>query len=409
MVKFLERIVNPQEKISWWMKIFPDQRRMLMPHNFDQIIDRHGSASIKWDKYQGRDIIPLWVADMDFAAPPAIMAALQRRVAHGIFGYTHAPQELIDAVVTMLQSKYDWTIQPEWLIWLPGVVTGLNVACRAVGDDGDGVMLFSPVYRPFFAAPINARRALIDVPLTMVNGRWSFDLAAMNAALTPRTKLLLLCHPHNPVGRIFDRAELTTLVEFCARHNLIICSDEIHNGLILDSSIQHIPTATLAPAVAQRTITLMAPSKTFNIPGLGCSFAIIPDAPLRQSFRRAMDGIVPYVNLFGYSATLAAFSEGGAWLNDLLDYLRTNRDLVRQAVNEMPGLSVSPVEATYLAWIDTRASGLDDPAGFFEAAGVGLSDGRDFRGPGFVRLNFACPRSLLSEALERMKLAWKGR
>jgi len=373
--------------------------------DFDAVLERRGTASLKWEKYRGRDIIPLWLADMDFLSPPAVIRALQQRVADGIFGYTVAPQELNAVVVAMLASRYDWKVNPEWLVWLPGLVTGLNVACRAVGEDDDDVMSAVPVYPPFLTAPAHSRRNLIKVPLKEENNRWQFDFELLARSVTSATRLFILCNPHNPVGRVYTRDELAALADLCRKHDIVICSDEIHCDLILDGEKRHIPTATLDPETAARTITLMAPSKTFNVPGLGCAFAVISEEKLRARFKKAMAGIVPGVNALGYAGARAAFEDCADWHAALLEYLRGNRDTVAQRVARMPQLSMGPVEATYLAWIDTRAAGLKNPAAFFEAAGVGLQDGIEFDGPGFVRLNFGCPRSLLKEALDRMAAA----
>ncbi len=377
--------------------------------DFDTPIDRRPTSSLKWDRYQGRDIIPLWVADMDFRSPPAILEALHRRIDHGVFGYTAAPATLVATVVAHLHEQYGWTIDPGWLVWLPGLVCGLNVACRAVGEAGDEVLTHTPIYPPFMSAPALAGRITVKVPLQRNGGRWEMDMETLEQAITPRTRLFLLCNPHNPTGRVWTREELLALAELAERHDLIICSDEIHAGLILDADKRHLPLALLSPEIARRTITLHAPSKTFNIPGLGCSFAVIADQVLRKSFTRAMDGIVPHVNLLGYAATEAAYRFGEPWRQELITYLRGNRDLVLRAVTDMPGLSVSPVEATYLAWIDTRQAGIDNPELFFEQSGVGLSDGAAFGLPGYVRLNFGCPRPLLTEALQRMERALASR
>ena len=371
--------------------------------DFDAAVIRHGTSSAKWDKYRGKDIIPMWVADMDFRSPPAIVKALHKRIDHGIFGYTLPPAELNDAVATMLETEYGWKIKTKWLIWLPGLVTGLNVSCRAVGKEGDDVLTAVPVYHPFLYAPANSGRNLAKVPLAEDEKRWHFDFNRIEEAITPRTRLFLLCNPHNPVGRVYTRKELATLAQACERHDIVICSDEIHCDLILDPDKGHIPTATLSPSIAERTITLMSSSKTFNIPGLCCAFAVIPNAELRRSFVRAMAGIVPMINALGYVATGVALRECSDWHHALLKYLRGNRDRVAQAVSQMPNLSMAPLEATYLAWIDVREAELKNPVKFFEDAGVGLQDGADFDGPGFVRLNFGCPRSLLDEALGRMK------
>ncbi len=370
---------------------------------FDQIIDRRGTGSVKWDKYRDRDILPLWVADMDFRSPPAVIEALHERVSHGIFGYTAPPDELADAVSAHLRAAFDWEIDVDWLVWLPGLVTGLNVACCAVGREGDAVATLVPVYPPFLSAPSLTGRQLVTIRLEQTNGRWGIDFDLLEQSISPRTRLFMLCNPHNPVGRAFDRQELERVADLALRFDLIICSDEIHAGLILDEGKRHIPIAALAQEVADRTITLQAPSKTFNIPGLGCSFAVISNPSLRRTFKQAMGGLVPHVNTLGYTATLAAYRYGSEWHRELLAYLRGNRDLVERTIRELPGLSTAHVEATYLAWVDTRETGLTDPGRFFEAAGVGLSDGREFDGNGFVRLNFGCPRPLLQEALQRMR------
>jgi len=373
--------------------------------DFDTPAERRGTASMKWEKYKDRDVIPMWVADMDFRSPPAVIRAIEQRAADGVFGYTLTPQALNDQVVNMLRQTYDWTVKPEWLVWLPGLVTGLNVACRAVGEDGDDVITAVPVYPPFLSAPGFSRRTLTRVPLKEKDNRWQFDFERLEQMITTRTRMFILCNPHNPVGRVYTRSELTELAGICLKHNIVICSDEIHCGLILDEDKAHVPTATLDPEVAARTITLMAPSKTFNLPGLGCAFAVISDKTLRRRFKSCMAGIVPRPNVLGYAAAMAAFAECADWHAALLDYLRGNLATIAGVAEQMAPLSIAPVEATYLAWIDMRDSGLENPAKFFEAAGVGLQDGIEFDGPGFVRLNFGCPRSLLAKALERMKAA----
>lgn len=373
--------------------------------DFDTPVDRRGTSSQKWAMYDDRNILPLWLADMDFRSPPAVIEALRRRVDHGVFGYTAAPGELLRVVQAMLRDSCAWNVEREWLVWLPGLVVGLNVACRAIGQDGDDVLTAVPVYPPFLIAPKHSRRTLIKVPLEQQSGKWVFDFAALEQAITPRTRLFLLCNPHNPVGRVFSREELAILAAICQRHGIVICSDEIHCGLVLDQDKTHTPIATLDPKVADRTITLMAPSKTFNLPGLGCAFAIISNDQLRRDFRRAMRGIVPHVNALGFTAAIAAYRDSAEWHAALINYLRHNRETITRAVNAMPGLSMSHVEGTYLAWIDTRATGLPNPVGFFEEAGVGLANGAPFGGPGFLRLTFGCPRSILLEALGKMELA----
>ena len=369
---------------------------------FDTIVDRRQSDSIKWSKYAGRDILPLWVADMDFAAPPAVLAALHRRIEHGVLGSGAPPPSLVESTLSYLDANYGWKVEPEWLVWLSGVVTGLNLACRVV--DG-GVITATPVYPPFLSAPRLSGRELTSVPLKLADGGWRMDLDAMQAALKPDTRLWLLCHPHNPVGRAWSDEELRAFAGFCQRNDLIVCSDEIHCDLILDADRRHVPLACLDEEIARRSITLMAPSKTFNIPGLACAFAVIPDAGLRRRFTGAARGIVPDVNVLGFVAAEAAFREGAEWHDALIEVLRRNRDRVETAVAAMPGLRMTHVEATYLAWIDARGLAVDDPVAFFEGAGVGLSNGADFGLPGWVRLNFGCPAATLDEALDRMRAA----
>lgn len=385
-----------------------------MRFDFDAPVDRTGSDSEKWAKYAGRDILPLWVADMDFAAPPAVIAALQERVAHGVFGYNQPTAGQVQAVVAYLARKFNWDIEPQWIVWLPGLVSGLNVAARAVGEAGDAVFTVTPIYPPFLGVPKNAGRPLLSVPLVQGERRWEWDFAAIEAALEKQpTKLFLLCQPHNPSGRVWDDAELDAIARLAAKHDLIVCSDEIHNGLVLSPSAspchRHRLFATLSPETAARTITLLAPSKTFNIPGLGAAFAVIPNAALRRKFTRAMAGIVPHPNLLGMAALEAAFTECDDWHAALIDYLRGNAAAVESAVAGIPGLAMHPVEATYLAWIDARefaaARGIDNPAQHLEAHGLGLSDGAAFGAPGFVRLNFGTRRALLDEALKRLATA----
>ena len=370
--------------------------------DFEHVPERRGSDSVKWNKYAGQDVLPLWIADMDFASPPPVLAALQARVARGDLGYAEPWPALVEAVQAYCQRHYDWRVEADWLVWLPGLVCGINLACRSV--DGE-VLTATPVYPPFLSAPGLSGRGLVRVSLREEGGRWSWDFAALEAAVTPATRLLLLCHPHNPVGRAWDADELQALAEFAARHDLVVCSDEIHCDLVLDSERRHVPFARLSEDAARRSITLMAPSKTYNIAGLGCSLAIIPDPALRRRYQAARRGIVPDVNVLAFTACASALLEGEAWRQDLLAVLRANRDRVEAAVNAMPGLSLGHVEATYLAWIDARGLGVDAPVEFFEAAGVGLSDGRDFGLPGWVRLNFGCAPALLDQALGRMRAA----
>ncbi|HCK82102.1 MAG TPA: putative C-S lyase [Candidatus Competibacteraceae bacterium] len=382
-----------------------------MSYDFDRSPARRNTDSLKWQRYG--EALPLWVADMDFVSPEPVLAALRERVAHGVFGYGAPPEELTEAIQARLVDLYRWTVTPEQIVYLPGLVCGLNVVCRAIGEPGDAVLVQTPVYPPFLSAPEHQGRQLLTVQLNAEtrDGRLYYTSkdAAFAATLTPRTRLFMLCHPHNPVGRAFGVAELTRLAELCERHDLTVCSDEIHCDLLLDGR-KHVPFATLSPEIAQRCITLMAPSKTFNIAGLGASFAIIQNPKLRQRFKQAMRGIVPDANILSLNAALAAYRHGGDWLRELLVYLSANRDYVVDYVaRHLPGVRATVPEATYLLWLDCREAGLSgNPHQFFlKHAGVALNDGTTFGagGEGFVRLNFGCPRATLAGGLERMRAA----
>ena len=384
-----------------------------MHFDFDTVPARLGTDSQKWQKYAGRDILPLWVADMDFKSSPAIIAALHDRVAHGIFGYARPVKSTVDAVVDALQRNYAWKIDPAWIVWLPGLVCGLNITAQAFAQAGEEVLTLTPVYPPFMSAPKNSARLSTQAAFVLRDGHWEIDWDALARAVTPRTKLFYLCNPHNPLARVWRREELIRLGEFCAQHHLVLCSDEIHCDLILEPTLHHLPAASLSPEISARTVTLMAPSKTYNVPGLGTSFAIISDPALRAQFIRASAGVVAEVTALGFTACEAAYRDSEAWRQALLTYLRGNRDfLLDYLAREIPGIRVeAPIEATYLAWLNLEALHLADPVAHFETHGVGLSEGAYFGAPKghYVRLNFGCPRATLAEALHRMKTAVAAR
>lgn len=384
-----------------------------MHFDFDTVPARLGTDSQKWQKYAGRDILPLWVADMDFKSSPAIIAALHDRVAHGVFGYARPVKSTVDAVVDALQRNYAWKIDPAWIVWLPGLVCGLNITAQAFAQAGEEVLTLTPVYPPFMSAPKNSARLSTQAAFVLRDGHWEIDWDALACAVTPRTKLFYLCNPHNPLARVWRREELIRLGEFCAQHHLVLCSDEIHCDLILDPTLHHLPAASLSPEISARTVTLMAPSKTYNVPGLGTSFAIISDPALRAQFIRASAGVVAEVTALGFTACEAAYRDSEAWRQALLTYLRGNRDfLLDYLTREIPDIRVeAPIEATYLAWLNLEALHLADPVAHFETHGVGLSEGAYFGAPKghYVRLNFGCPRATLAEALHRMKTAVAAR
>lgn len=380
-----------------------------MTYDFDRRIDRHHSESVKWHYYH-EDVLPMWVADMDFMSPEPVIRALRERVEHGVFGYGMDPPELGEVIVDRLQRLYGWQVSPKALVFLPGVVTGFNLICHAVPSPGDGVLIQTPVYYPILHAPAGAGLTNDEMELTRrSDGHYEIDFDVFEKTITDRTRLFVLCNPHNPVGRVFRREELERMAEICLRHNVVICSDEIHCDLVFQGN-RHVPIASLAPEIADQTITLMAPSKTFNIPGLKCSVAIVQNPKLRKKLKRTHPGLVHGANIMGYTAALAAYRDGQPWLDEVLRYLEANLDFLLQYVEaHLPGISMSKPEGTYLAWLGCHEAGIPgNPHKFFlKQARVAVSDGAIFGrgGEGFVRLNFGCPRSMLTEALDKMKEA----
>jgi len=368
--------------------------------DFDTPVDRRGTWSTRWERYAGRDVIPLWVADTDFRAPPAVLKALSERIAHGVLGYTIAPDELREAIVQRLERLYRWRVDPDWIVFIPGVVPGLHHAARALTQSGDHILVPRPVYQHLKKAAELAPRANTDLPLILEGGRWVFDGNAIRRSIQTNTKLFFLCNPQNPGGTVFTREELLRLAELT--RDALIVSDEIHCDLVLDADRKHVPIASLAPEISRRTVTLMSPNKSFNFPSAGCAWAIIEDGNLRRIFSADLSAhVLPSPSVFGYVAALAALRDGDAWLQAQIAYLRANRDLVERKI----GLPMAHVEATYLAWIDCSPLGLENAYEFFLKNGVALSPGAQFGEPRFVRLNFGTQRKLLEEALQRMSAA----
>jgi cysteine-S-conjugate beta-lyase len=375
-----------------------------MTYDFDELIDRTNTDSFKWDKYKDRDIIPLWVADMDFKAAPPILKALEDVTKQGVIGYSHEPDELTAVIVKRLDERHNWKIEKKWIVYLPGLVPGLTLSCMVVGSEGDEIITTVPVYGPFMKAPEAAKKKLVKVQMKLENNRWTFDFDAIRAAITPRTRMFMLCNPYNPAGTVFTKEELQTLSDICTEHNIVICSDEIHCDLILDESKNHVSIATLSKEAENQTITLLSPSKTFNIAGLGGSFAVIPNDEIRAKFANLKYIVEPMPSAYAYQAALAAYRDCGEWHEQLLAYLRKNHDFVLQEMNAFTGFSMQPLEATYLAWIDTRESEIDNITEFLENAGVGISDGGFFfDGKGFIRLNFGTQMRRLEAAVWRMR------
>lgn len=389
-----------------------------MPFNFDTLIDRRSTNSIKWTQYP-EDVLPLWVADMDFPTPQPILDALHAAIEQGVLGYELPSIALLESVAARMERLYGWQIDPDMVVATPGIVSGFNAAARAVCAPGDGVLMQPPVYFPFLSVHENLGLVRQFAPLLkMTDGeviRYEIDFDAFEAVIgsgEAHTGLFLLCNPHNPTGNAFTREHLSHLAEICLRQQVIICSDEIHSELLLEGT-QHFPIAMLSPEVAERTITLIAPSKTFNTAGLFCGFAIIPNLELRQRYQKAVQQMTLHVNSLGQIAARTALSgDCDEWLAEVLDYLAANRDFTVKFVREnLPGVHLTVPEATYLTLLDCnpliasrKITG--SPFEFFlEKARVALTDGAQFGpgGEGTVRLNFGCPRSVLVQALQRMK------
>ena len=375
-----------------------------MTFDFDTPITRRGTGCIKHDRRP--DLDPFWVADMDFASAPEILAALHDRVEHGVFGYPQAHAGLNDAVLEYLRTRRQADVPLEHIVHLGGLVPALSLAARAFCGAGDALMTCTPVYPPFLNVHHDARVDLVTVDHAFENGCWGFDWAAMERAVTKQTRVFLLCNPQNPLGQVFEAAAITRLAAFCQTHDLVLVSDEIHCDLVLDEALTpHVSALNLPPALAQRSITLLSPSKTWNIAGLGYAYAVIPDAALRRRFCSTRGHTLSEINALSFYAAEAAYRHGEPWRQALLAYLKSNRDtLVEFIRSECPDLSVVAGAATYLAWIDARRLGVDNPAEHFEQrAGLFLSDGKAFGWPGWLRFNFGCPRARMLEGLAKIR------
>lgn len=377
-----------------------------MPESLFHKPDRRNSDSVKWGLFED-DVLPLWVADMDFTSPPEVIHALHERVSHGVFGYAAESQILIDQVIERMQRLYAWKIKREDVLLLPGVISGFNLTCQAVTQPGESILIQPPIYPPFFEVAKNARAKEIQCGLVEQNdGGYAVDFPALKNAIQPDTKCFLFCNPHNPVGKVYTRQELYKIAEICRAHHITICSDEIHSDLVFAGQ-QHVPIASLDKEIGQQTVTLIAPSKTFNVAGLDCSILICENQKLMQQIKDTKRGILGGVNILGVTAAVAAYRYGQPWLDAVLKTLEDNRNYLCSTIQEtLPMIKVHPPQATYLAWLDCRSAGLPcDPYEFFlKNARVALNCGSLFgkEGEGFVRLNFGCARSVLQEALRRM-------
>lgn len=387
-------------------------------YDFDRVIDRQGTSSLKWDfgeKFAGMSgLVPLWVADMDFEAPAEIVQALQARVAHGIFGYTLEPESYFDAAAGWLRRRHGWEVRREWMLPSPGVIPALVFAILALTKPGEGIVIQPPVYYPFpLRVSANGRR-VVENPLKLSGGRWEMDLDGLARVVDEHTKMLILCSPHNPACRVWGRATLQALADFCFRKGIVVVSDEIHNDLVMPGS-RHIPFASLSNAAAAHTVTLVSATKSFNLAGLGGSLTLIPEAGLRARFDAVQHAIAGGpANAIAAAAAEAAWRHGERWLEELLAYVQANyRFLAGFLAENIPMVTLAPLEGTYLAWMDMRALMLSDDQireKLRREAGLWLDEGRKFGrgGEGFQRLNLACPRAILSDAAERLARAFRG-
>jgi len=376
---------------------------------FDRIIDRRSSESNKWHRFDP-DVLPMWVADMDFTSPQPVIDALRERVEHGVYGYGQESEELRRVIVERVARLYDWTIQPDDVMFLPNVAVSFNLASHALTSPGDKMLMQPPIYFPLLRVPENVGIEGELCPLVQEpSGRYAIDFEALEAAISKQTKLFILCNPHNPVGRVYSREELERIAEICLRHDVAICSDEIHADFIYSGNT-HVPIASLSPEVAQNTVTILSSNKTFNLAGISCAVVIVPNATIRERMMASERGLIPHVGIMGFTAALAAYEHGDPWLRELLAYLEENRNYVDRYVAEnLPGMRSTPIEGTFLSWLDCRDLDLDEsPSEFFlREARVAMNEGAMFGqgGETFVRFNFGCPRATVIEGLERIKRA----
>jgi cystathionine beta-lyase len=388
-----------------------------MTFDFDRIVPREHTASVKWDARLGYfgsgDVLPMWVADMDFAAPEPVTRALVERARHPVYGYTLYPNELFEALAGWLRGRHGYAIERDWVIWSPGVVPALYAAVRAFSRPGEAVIVQPPVYHPFFSAITDNGRRVAENPLVLADGRYVMDLAGLERQAAAGARLLLLCSPHNPVGRVWTADELRAMLAITRRHGVTVVADEIHHDLVYPGQ-RHVPLATLADDPAA-IVTAVAPSKTFNIPGLGLAALVAPDPARRAALAKRFGELhVGASNPFSIAAFVAAYQAGGPWLDALLAYLAGSRDLVLDRVaRDLPGIRAVAPEGTYLAWLDCRGLGLDDAAlqAFFVGqARVGMNPGHSFghAGSGFMRMNLGAPRATVVEALDRIAAAVAG-
>ncbi len=372
-------------------------------YDFDTVTDRHNTHSLKWDKYKGADVIPLWVADTDFKVAPVIQTAIEERVQHGIFGYTRTDQKRNQIVVDYYKNKYGCDVDADWIVWVPGIVASLTLAIRSLSKQHKQVLTPDIVYPYLHTTPTASGKQANHLAMTYTQDRLRIDIDALEKCNAQDAKVMLFCNPQNPGGTIYTRAELERIDAYCEANNLILVSDEIHADIILDEDKRHLPYLDVSPHALNNSIVLSAASKAFNVAGLACSWAVIANPEIRNAFKAEMHGIISEINPLGFTATLTALEHGDDWLQAMNVYLRHNRDYLMAEFADIRGIRMLPLESTFLAWLDVSELDLEDPVSFFEAAGVGLSSGQGFNDANFLRLNFGCTRSVLEQAVQRIK------
>lgn len=378
-----------------------------MKFDFDKVIDRRAWHSIKWDKYRDHDVLPLWIADMDYPTPEFIRQAIHNRLAHPILGCSSVPDDLVETFIQWTARKFDWTINADWLVWMHSVMTGIDIAVRVIGKSGDQCVIPVPTYPPFITVPERQHRVPVFSPLVQRTDRWEMDFDDINRT-TKKAVTFLFSNPQNPTGRVYNSQELIEVATICLRNDTVMLSDDVHWGLVLAEDLTYKPLACLDPEIAEKTISLFSHTKTYNVAGASAAVAVIPDPTMRQVFRSEAARIHPTISPLALAGATAAYGDESTWLTELNSYLRQNRDLLQQTIADSHMLRTTTVEGTHLMWIDATRLPVPNPQKHFESFGLGLSDGAEFHGPGFVRLNFAIPRSLLERCIEQLLAAFNA-
>ncbi|OWS71117.1 MalY/PatB family protein [Polynucleobacter campilacus] len=371
-----------------------------MAFDFDTPTNRLETDSIRWDSFNSQQVLPLWVADMDFQSPPCVIKALSNRVQQGIFGYTHSPHQMNAMIADYLKEQYQWEVDPDWIVILPSVVSGLYTTVQQLTSSDESVLIPNPVYHHLRLACSSANRLFQEMPLELKKERWVLPNNQLQDLVKAKTKLALFCNPQNPGSTVFTREELKEFGNFCIQNHLWICSDEIHAGLVLEEDKKHIPLASISKEISEKTITLMSLNKTFNFPGIGLAWAVAENPTLRKAIQVGLHQTIAPPSLLAYTVTMAAIKEGEPWRLELIEYLRSNRDLIHEKINGIKGLSIDKMEGSYLAWIDCTNLNHQNPYQLFLDNGLATSPGSQFNREKFVRLNFGTQRARLNQALD---------